>query len=278
VNLPFPISAVVLAKDEARGIEACVVRLAAFDEVVVVDSHSTDGTPELAERAGARVVQFSWDGRYPKKKQWSLDHAELRNDWVLLLDADEAPTAALVEEIRELLPELESRRFGAYDIRLRYKFAGKFLKHGHRVVKRSLLDRTAARFPEVNDLAAPGIREVEGHYQPQTDVAVGALRGQIEHDDRDPVASWFDRHNRYSGWEAHLRADSAARSEVAAKRSSKGQLFDRVPFKPLAFFAYSYVLRGGFLDGRAGFDYAVALSTYYWQIGVKYRELSRGLR
>jgi len=275
VNSSIPISAVVLAKDEARGIEACISRLAAFDEVVVVDSYSTDGTPELAKAAGARVVQFAWDGQYPKKKQWSLDHGELRNDWVLLLDADEAPTAALLEEIRELLPELESHRFGAYDIKLRYKFAGQFLRHGHRVVKRSLLNRTATRFPEVNDLAAPGIREVEGHYQPQTAGGVGVLRGQIEHDDRDPVASWFDRHNRYSGWEAHLRADSSTRSEVAARRSSKGQVFDRVPFKPLVFFVYSYVLRGGFLDGRAGLDYAIALSTYYWQIGVKHRELSR---
>ena len=121
------------------------------------------------------------------------------------------------------------------------------------VVKRSLLDRTVTRFPEVGDLDAPGIREVEGHYQPQTDRGVRALKGRIEHDDRDPVASWFERHNRYSGWEAYLRANASARTDVASQRSSKGQVFDRVPFKPLAFFVYSYFVRLGFLDGRAGF-------------------------
>lgn len=271
----LPIAAVVLAKNEARGIAACVARLGDFAEIVVVDSHSDDATVELAEAAGARVVQFTWDGRYPKKKQWSLDNAELSHDWVLLLDADESPTDALIAELRALVPELEERRYGAYDIGLRYKFAGRFLDHGHRVVKRSLLDRTVARFPEVGDLEAPGIREVEGHYQPQTERGVSALRGRIEHDDRDPVSSWFERHNRYSDWEAYLRMDAEARSEVASRRTARGRRFDKVPFKPLAFFLYSYVARGGFLDGRPGFDYSVALATYYWQIGVKYRELAR---
>lgn len=272
---PLPISAVVLAKDEAAGIARCVSRLGDFDEVVVVDSASDDGTADLARSAGARVVEFLWDGKYPKKKQWALDNAGVRNRWVLLLDADEYPTAELVDEMEAILPDLESGRFGAYDMTLRYKFAGRFLTHGHRVVKRSLVDRLVTRFPEVGDLGAPGIREVEGHYQPQTSKAVGALRGRLNHDDLDPVASWFDRHNRYSGWEAHLRANADLRAAVAGRRSSKGRLFDRVPFKPAAFFLYSYVLRAGFLDGRAGFDYAVALSTYYWQIGVKYRELNR---
>jgi glycosyltransferase involved in cell wall biosynthesis len=275
VSDALPISVVILAKNEARGIAACIERLRAFDDVIVVDSRSDDDTAAIAAAAGARVVQFAWNGKYPKKKQWSLDHAGARHDWVLLLDADETPTSQLVDELRRLVHELEQRRFGAYDIALRYRFAGKFLDHGHRVVKRSLIDRTVTRFPEVGDLDAPGIREVEGHYQPRSEKPVRALSARIEHDDRDPVSTWFERHNRYSDWEAHLRADEVRRRLVADQRTSRGQAFDRVPFKPLAFFLYSYLLRAGFLDGRAGFDYAFALSTYYWQIGVKYRELRR---
>ena len=275
MNSPLPVSVVILAKNEARGIGECVSRVSAFDEVVVVDSRSTDETVNLARAAGARVIQFDWDGKYPKKKQWSLDQAGLKHDWVLLLDADESPTTVLVEEIRELLPELAAERFGAYDIKLRYRFAGRFLDHGHRVTKRSLLDRRKAAFPEVGDLEAPGIREVEGHYQPQTESGVGRLRGRIEHDDRDPISSWFERHNRYSDWEAYLRRDALARTTVASQRSAGGRRFDKIPFKPLVFFIYSYVARAGFLDGRAGFDYALALSMYYWQIGVKVREFAR---
>ena len=125
----------------------------------------------------------------------------------------------------------------------------------------------------IDDLNAPGIREVEGHYQPETSWPIGKLRARIVHDDRDPVTSWFARHNRYSDWEAYLRTNPALRDEVASKRTAKGRLFDAIPLKPLLFFGYAYIARAGFLDGRAGFDYATALATYYWQIGVKTREI-----
>jgi len=268
----LPISAIVLTKNEENGIAECIARLQDFDDIIVVDSHSDDNTVRLAEAAGARVIQFTWNGKYPKKKQWSLENAGAKHRWVLLLDADEYPTPELVAELRAMSPELESNEFGAYDIGLIYRFAGRFLRFGHRVIKRSLVDRFHAAFPDVGDLDAPGIREVEGHYQPQSTRRVGRLRGRLVHDDRDPVDSWFVRHNRYSSWEAHLLADSDIRRAVAERRSRLGRVWDRVPLKPAAFFGYSYVLRAGFLDGRAGLDYALALASYYWQIGVKHRE------
>jgi glycosyltransferase involved in cell wall biosynthesis len=244
-----------------------------FDEVFVIDSNSTDATVEISISKGAQVLNFNWDGKYPKKKQWALDHAPAGNEWILLLDADEYPSEELVRELAT--SDWKNRGFGAFDLTLSYRFAGAFLRFGHRVTKRSLLRTGRAAFPEVNDLNAPGIREVEGHYQPEIDGKIGQLRGRLMHDDRDPVRTWFDRHNRYSDWEAHLRMDPATRREIASKRSAKGAFFDRVPFKSLLFFLYSYLFRLGFLDGRAGFDYAVALSNYYWQIGLKARELER---
>jgi glycosyltransferase involved in cell wall biosynthesis len=269
------ISVVVLTKNEEKGIAHTLSQLRAFDDLIVVDSNSTDRTVEIAESHGARVVNFDWDGHYPKKKQWSLEHAGARNPWVLLLDADEFPSPQLLAELTSIEPILDEAGNDAYDINLLYRFAGRYLRHGHVVTKRSLLDVRSARFPEVNDLDAPGIREVEGHYQPEYSRAVGRLKGRIVHDDRDPVSSWFARHNRYSDWEAHLRLNAAARRDIASKRTAKGRAFDAMPFKPALFFGYAYIARAGFLDGRAGFDYALALSMYYWQIGVKYRELAR---
>ncbi|MDQ1137023.1 glycosyltransferase involved in cell wall biosynthesis [Microbacterium sp. SORGH_AS 1204] len=269
------ISVIVLTKNEEAGLANTLRRLSDFDDLIVVDSGSSDRTVEIAKAHGARVVDFSWDGRYPKKKQWSLEHAKPRNPWVLLLDADEYPSPALVAELHRLAPKLSGLPNGAFDIQLLYRFAGKLLRHGHVVTKRSLLHTSRARFPEIDDLSAPGIREVEGHYQPDSASPIGRLSQRIVHDDRDPVNSWFSRHNRYSDWEAHLRLNDALRSQVASKRTKKGRVFDAVPFKPVLFFVYAYIARAGFLDGRAGFDYAAALSMYYWQIGVKYRELQR---
>ncbi|MGW9113403.1 glycosyltransferase family 2 protein [Microbacterium sp. NPDC055683] len=269
------VSVVILAKNEEATIGNTLDHLKDFDDVIVIDSNSDDATVSIVEAHGARVVNFTWDGSYPKKKQWGLENAGAKNDWVLLLDADEYPSSHLVEEIRGLEAELQARTHSAYDIHLSYRFAGKFLMHGHRVTKRSLLDTTSARFPVVDDLGAPGIREVEGHYQPVADGSIGSLKARLMHDDRDPVSSWFARHNRYSDWEAHLRLHDAARKEIASKRTTKGRIFDAVPFKPVLFFLYSVVARAGFLDGRAGIDYALALSMYYWQIEVKTRELAR---
>lgn len=269
------VSVIVLTKNEEAGIRATLDQLRDFDDVIVVDSASIDRTAEIARECGARIVDFHWNGEYPKKKQWALDRAGAKNAWVLLLDADEYPTPAFVEELRQLAPRLGQDGVGAYDIALLYRFAGRLLRHGHVVTKRSLLDTRVTRFPVVDDLDAQGIREMEGHYQPESTAEVGSLKARLVHDDRDPVSTWFDRHNRYSDWEAHLRMNAEARREIATKRSRNGQIFDKVPFKPIAFFAYAYVARAGFLDGRAGFDYALALSFYYWQIGVKHRELRR---
>lgn len=107
---------------------------------------------------------------------------------------------------------------------------------------------------------------------------VGRVRGCLMHDAKDLGSSWFVRHNRYFDGEAHLRMHAEARKDIARKPSTKGRIFDAVPFKSAAFFVYSAIVRGGFLDGHAGLDYATALSMYYWQIGLKHRELRRDVK
>ncbi|GAA1469882.1 glycosyltransferase family 2 protein [Microbacterium thalassium] len=271
----LPISVIVFTKNEEETIGNTLSHLGVFDDIAVVDSLSTDRTGAIARAAGARVVDFDWNGEYPKKKQWSLLHAGTKHRWILLLDADEYPSPEMIDELQDLLPELESGRYAAYEMHLRYRFVGKFLEHGHRVTKRSLIDSQHSAFPEIDDLYAPGIREIELHFQPQADGPIGMMKTRLVHDDRDPVASWFTRHNFYADWEAALHMHPEARRDLATKRTAKGAFWDRVPLKPLVFFVYSYIARLGFLDGRAGFDYAFGLSSYYWQIGVKVRELKR---
>jgi glycosyltransferase involved in cell wall biosynthesis len=271
----LPISVLVQTKNEERGISACLDGLKDFDEVIVVDSSSDDNTVAIARSAGVRVENFLWNGFYPKKKQWQLENLKTSHDWIFFLDADEKPTAHLVAELRDLTASGTLSEYSAFDIPLDYNFAGRTLKYGHRVVKRALVARKRVSFPVINDLDAPGMGELEGHYQPEVTGRIKRLRGTILHDDKDPVRTWFDRHNRYSDWEAHLRFRPAVRRTAAQSRSAQGRLFEVAPYKPLFFFIYSYLLRQGFRDGRAGFDYAFALASYYWQIGLKERELRR---
>lgn len=268
----LPISVYILAKNEALSIEACLDSVAQFRDVVVVDSGSTDDTCHIAEARSVKTIQFRWNGKYPKKKQWMLDNVDSPNDWALLLDADERISPDLLRELKCLVPSLLRKECAAYDISLDYVFNGRVLRHGHRVVKRSLLDRTRARFLPIDDLECT-LGEVEGHYQPVVDGAIGKLSGRIIHEDQDPVGTWFERHNRYSDWEAFLLTQPNVAEQVNSMRSAQGRRFRKIPFKPLAFFIYDYVVRGGFRDGRAGLNYAIAQSWYYWLVGVKEREL-----
>ncbi|MFI0943733.1 glycosyltransferase family 2 protein [Streptomyces sp. NPDC021020] len=268
----LPLVVVIPTKNEAENIARTVSSV--IDHVravVVVDSDSTDETCAIAAGLGAETVRYAWDGRYPKKKQWCLDHVRPDIPWVLFLDGDETPSPELLGELRSVFAA-GPPSVAAFDIPLGYWFAGRRLRHGYTIVKRALMDRTRCSFPEVGDLGAPGMGEQEGHYQPVAESAA-RLRSPIEHEDLDPVRTWFDRHNRYSDWEAWLELHPEVKERIRQVKTRQGQLFHKVPFKPLVSFGYAYVYRRGFLDGRAGLDYALAMSFYRWQIGLKTREL-----
>lgn len=270
-----PVSVIVMTKNEERNIEKCLRALSDFDEVFVVDSHSTDRTVEMATALGARVVQFEWNRRYPKKKQWCLDNLPFSHDVVLYVDADEVMSPALAREINDCLPRFAQGAGGAF-VGFDYVFCGKLLRHGHRVYKLVLLPRARSRFLDYNDLDVANMWEVEGHYQPQVTGPVFLLKHRMAHHDHDGLFHYFDKHNKYSDWEASLRVKGLLNDPREANiglRSAMKRIFAAMPFKAAAAFVHCYFLRLGFLDGKAGLDYAVARSMYYWQIGIKAREL-----
>jgi glycosyltransferase involved in cell wall biosynthesis len=268
----IPVSVIIMTKNEAAVIDRCIRSVTAFDEVFVVDSCSTDGTAEIAAHAGATVVSFVWNGEYPKKKQWCLDHLALTHDYVLFVDADEVVTKELAKEIPLRLDSANPA--SAYDAHLAYFFMGKHLKYGHRVTKRVLINRRQCKFPIWDDLGVENMWEVEGHYQPTVTGRLDILRTTLRHEDTDHLFDYFERHNRYSDWEAQMAERPTAERQMANQaRSAAGRVGARVPAKSIVFFLYSYIVRLGFLDGAAGFHYAVAHSFYFWQIALKRREI-----
>ncbi|MGQ9367408.1 glycosyltransferase family 2 protein [Azospirillum sp. ST 5-10] len=269
---PIPVSVVVMTRNEAANLPACLAPLRSFLQVFVVDSDSSDGTPAIAAARGATVVPFRWDGRHPRKKQWCLDHLPFAADWVLFVDADERLTDALVTEIAAVMAA--GPRHDGYFVTGRPVFLGRRLRFGAVNRKLALLDRRRAAFPAVDDLDVVAMGEVEGHYQPVVQGTVGRLRAALWHADDKPLSAWFERHNRYSDWEAALRGDG--RMAALIMRESRGRrrlkrLFARLPLRPLAVFLHAYVLRLGLLDGMAGLHHALARAFYYWQVDVKMR-------
>ncbi|EGG37114.1 glycosyltransferase family 2 protein [Paenibacillus sp. HGF5] len=273
----IPVSVIIMTKNEEKNIAKCLASVSAFDEVFVVDSNSTDRTCAIAREMGAHVINFTWNGQYPKKKQWCLEELPFRNDYVFYVDADEEATPRLVAEIEGLFQEkrdLAAGYFVAYD----YVFMNKVLKHGHRMYKLVLFHRRLGRFLDHDDLSASNMWEVEGHYQPQIDGSTGVLSSCMVHYDHDSLFDYFAKHNRYSDWEAVVRTNGGFRNLNESQifiRSLQKKLFDRMPLKWAVAFIHSYIIKLGFLDGSAGFHYAFARSVYYWQIGIKMSELRK---
>src|SRR6202035_919908 len=121
----LPVSVIVPVRNEARNLTRCLESLSRVGEVYAIDSGSTDRTVEVAESYGAKVVQFHYAGGWPKKRQWAMDTLPLVYDWVLLIDADEALTPELEEEVRHAI---QDPRFDGYYIALQMFFLGRVLR------------------------------------------------------------------------------------------------------------------------------------------------------
>lgn len=266
----IPVTAIVCTKNEEVALSRCLSALRDFDEVLVVDSGSVDKTVPIARRWGAKIVPFAWDGRYPKKRQWCLDKLALRNEWVLFVDADEVVTVGLAREIALIFhfgPEC-----AGYFVEGLYVWQGRVLHHGLRNAKLGLFDRRRIAFPLVNDLDLPGMGEIEGHYQPVLKDAycsdgIGRLENPMLHYAAPDRESWERRHERYAAWEAGMNARGAWPEDPIVWRQTLKRLFRALPLRPLAAFLHSYVFKRGFLDGRAGLDFAMARARYYRLIG-----------
>jgi glycosyltransferase involved in cell wall biosynthesis len=224
--LKAPLSAVLITRNAAKVIEPCLESLAFADDIVIVDSTSTDRTPEIAAARGARVVSKEWLG-YGRQKQFAVEQA--KHDWVLCLDADERVSPELAASIRAALAAPVSP---VYRMPRRNRFLGRWLAHGEGYPDWSprLFNRQNARWSD--DLV---------HEKVLYAVTPGTLAGDLLHDSSDDLSAYLDRQNRYT--------TLAARQ---AFEQGRGAGLLHLLLSPLVRFVKFYVLRLGFLDGVPG--------------------------
>jgi glycosyltransferase involved in cell wall biosynthesis len=269
------VSVVVPTLDEELNLPECLDSVAWADEVFVVDSLSHDRTVEIARGRGAQVVQHAFES-YSRQKNWALDTLPFRNEWVLIVDADERVTPELRHEIE---CELAEPRCDGYYVNRRFIFLGAWIRHAGWYPSWNLrLFRH--RFGRYDD------REVHEHVV--LNGRVGYLRSDLLHQDRRGLDAFIARHNRYSTLEARARfkaerdAPDRARlpvsllaSPVQRKRYLRERVWPHMPLKPLALFVYMYVVRLGVLDGRAGLALCVFHAFQEFMVGLKLAELRR---
>ena len=270
-----PVSVLVPTLDEEPNLPDCLDSVRWADEVFVVDSFSHDRTVDIARERGAQVVQHPFES-YSRQKNWALDTLPFRNEWVLILDADERVSPELQCEIQSTVTVADC---AGYYLNRRVIFLGTWIRH-------------AGWYPNWNlrlfrhQLGRYDGREVHEHVV--LNGPAGYLRHDLLHLDRRGQEAFVARHNRYSTLEAAARfkaerdAPDRARlplsllaSPVQRKRLVRERVWPRIPAKPLGLFVYMYVLRRGFLDGRAGLALCVFHAFQEFMVGLKLAELRR---
>ena len=269
------ISILILTKNEAADLPACLASVAWSDDIHLVDSQSTDATVEIAEAAGAKVHQRAFDN-YAAQRNFGLA-LPFAHPWVLILDADERPTPGLAAEMQRVVLSAPESVSG-YRLRRRDFLFGTWLKHAQlspfyiRLV-RPARARYTRSINEVLDVDGPiaDLNEPLDHYP--------FSKG---------IAHWVAKHNLYSTMEAQLIVaqsglqDPSLRTALGlgpgdpdfhTRRLHQKALFYKLPGRPLIKWAYMMFLRGAILDGPAGWAYATLASFYEYLIVLKTKEL-----
>ena len=272
-----PVSVIVPIKNEAANLARCLASVQWADEIFVVDSQSTDDSPQIATQHGARVEQFHFNGTWPKKKNWALENLPFKNDWVFILDADEVLPPEAEKEFAAAIANAGD--ITGYWINRRFFFLGRWLRHAYypnwnlRLFRHSL-----GRYEKLTDLQTDsGDNEVHEHVVVKGPTS--RLRCEMDHYAFPSVDVFMEKHNRYSNWEARVAAEGKGTEQLAhehvdLKRSLK-TLARRLPFRPLLRFLYIYVWQKGFLDGREGYYFARLHATYEFLIVAKTYEYQK---
>jgi glycosyltransferase involved in cell wall biosynthesis len=252
-------SVVILALNEERNLPGCLRSIAGCDDIVLIDSGSTDATVALAEQAGARVFVRPFDN-FAHQRNFAQTEVPFRHPWVFHLDADETFTPELLEECAVVAASPEAAKRDGYYAAPRMIFQGQWIPH--------CTDYPAwqARF-----VRAPQFRFIEvGHGQREAPgMSLGKLKSGYRHDlSAGGEAEWLAKHRRYAQAEARTQHREALRlgelfsSTALTRRRALKRAAANIPFRPLARFIYQYFLRGGFLDGRAGLRYCRLIARY----------------
>jgi glycosyltransferase involved in cell wall biosynthesis len=228
-------------------------------------------------------VQFVWNGKLPRKKNWALENIRWQHDWVLIIDADERITPELEREIRQAIRRTD---VDGFYLNRRFWFLGGWIRHCGYFPSWNLrlFRHRQGRYEqvEIDDDIASGDNEVHEHVL--LNGRAEFLSAAMEHYAFPDIATFIEKHNRYSTWEAaasaNLHQQSGGRTlgatpfgTAAERKRWLKRLAAKAPFRPIWRFLYHYLWKQGFRDGHRGWVLCRLLAWYERMIVLKEREL-----
>lgn len=270
------VSILILTLNEEQNLGGCLESVSWSDDVVVLDSYSTDQSTAIAQAAGARVLQRQFEN-YSAHRNWACREIEYKNRWVFSLDADERMTTELRDELLALERSGTLNEYAAFRVRYKNMFWGKWIKRS------TLYPSWIIRFYRPECIAYEE-RIVNAH--PIVDGLLGSLTHHFEHYSFNKgLAHWVEKHNSYSTMEAieSLRSIGSVpmdwrglcSNDPLRRRRALKNFSIHLPCRPLVKFLYMYLLHRGFLDGFQGLTYCTLQAVYEYMIELKVKELRR---
>lgn len=266
----IPVTVIVPVKNEEKNLVECLARLKDFSEVLVVDSKSTDRTPQIVKDFGFEYIEFDWNGKFPKKRNWVLRNVKISNEWVLFLDADEFVTEAFLDELRR---KLSSDEYSGFTIMYENYFMKKKLLYGDKMKKMPLFKVSSGEYEQIKE-GSWGHLDMEIHEHPIITGKIGIIKSPIIHNDFKGLEHYIARHNAYSSWEAnrYISLNKGTYETLTSRQKLKYKLM-KTGLLPIVYFIATYFFKFGFLDGKEGFYFAKYKSQYFFQIQTKIIEL-----
>lgn len=264
--------------NEARHISDAVENASKLGPVFVIDSFSSDGTQDLARRAGATVVERRFDN-YAAQKNWALDHLAFQGQWVFILDADERIPASLRDEVLNRV--VTTGDVDAFYVNRLLLFMGRAVRHGglYPAWNMRLFRRGKVRYEEraVHEhMICPG--------------RAGYLHHEMLHIRDESIAEYLEKHIRYANLESEewlnrrlartpvVPAGALFTNRLRYRQWLRRAVWPRLPLRPLWRFVFMYGIRLGFLDGAAGWHLAWLMVCYEYMITLLYQEKLAHLR
>ena len=270
------VSALIFTLNEEQNLPSCLDSLDWCDDKFVVDSYSTDATQKICEARNVPFIQHAFEG-FGSQRNWALDVLTLKNDWVLILDADERVPPTLASEL-EQLARSSHRGIGAYRVRRRLYLWGKWLRYS------SLYPSWVVRF-----IHRDRVRYINrGHGETQrVDGKIGEIRSYLIDENLKGLDAWFERQIRYARKDAEFELNCGRSSSGTSilfsrdplrRRAAIKLLATALPFRGFFYFIYSYFFRLGFLDGRDGFVFCRMKTMYQDMVEANKHDLRKARR
>ena len=261
-------------KNEEKNLKGCLEAIGNdfARHIIVVDSGSSDRTAEIARAFGTELIEFKWNGKFPKKRNWLLRNYDFKTKWVLFLDADEFLSEEFKEELRDKLPKNDKV---GYWLSYTIYFMGEKLKGGYPLKKLALFRVGVGEYEKVAEEKWSQM-DMEVHEHPIIRGAIGEIKSKIDHRDYQGIDHYIHKQNEYTKWEAsrYLNLSPESFRDMTWKQKIKYNLFSSVWIGPI-YFVGSFIFLGGFRDGARGFAFAMLKMSYFHQVYCRIKEMKR---